>query len=173
MTLEMNIGIRHTTERDPAVRAMVLEALRNFGERTLRYEGEQEGPSVLFVGGTHGNEILGVLVADMFRRELEAGRERLLSGTVRLMLGNTRAIEADQRTAPNGPDMGRMFTSRVLADPDAYGWEGRRVRAIADAALISDVGIDHHCGITRRPHLFVRAQAKRTRRYTNGLREKR
>ncbi|MES2135239.1 MAG: succinylglutamate desuccinylase/aspartoacylase family protein [Patescibacteria group bacterium] len=136
-------------DREPEVRGRVLEALRTFGEKTLRYSGERRGPSILIVGGTHGNEVLGVLVADMMRQSLENGDLKLVSGEVQLTLGNTRAIEADQRTASGGIDLNRIFTPSVLSGREDKGWEGSRAQKITEAIRSSDIVIDLHS--TNRP----------------------
>lgn len=130
--------------RDEDLRARVLEALRHFGEKTLTYSGEQPGPSLLIIGGTHGNEILGVLVADMLRESLENKTLVLKAGTVRLLLGNPRAIEADERTAPGGSDLNRIFLPEVLEGREERGWEGRRARRVAKDIRASDIVIDLH-----------------------------
>lgn len=135
--------------REPEVRERVLEALRTFGEKTLRYSGEKAGPSILIVGGTHGNEILGVLVADLLRQSLESGDLKLTSGEVQLTLGNTRAIEADQRTAIGGIDLNRVFIPSVISGKEDKGWEGRRAQKITEAIRSSDIVIDLHS--TNRP----------------------
>lgn len=135
--------------KEQQVRDHVLEALRKFGEKTICYSGERRGPSILIIGGTHGNEVLGVLVADLMRQSLENGALKLTSGEVQLTLGNTRAIEADQRTAPRGFDLNRVFTPSVLSGKEDKGWEGRRAQKITEAIRSSDIVIDLHS--TNRP----------------------
>ncbi|MES2014266.1 MAG: succinylglutamate desuccinylase/aspartoacylase family protein [Patescibacteria group bacterium] len=137
------------SDEEGETRTRVLEALRNFGEKTLTYSGEKVGPSVLVIGGTHGNEILGVLVADLLREHFERGDLRLNTGEVRLLLGNTRAIEANERVAEGGVDLNRIFTPSILGGREERGWEGRRARNIAEAIRASDIVIDLHS--TNRP----------------------
>lgn len=139
-----NETINNTEDIDREVRESVLETLRSFGEKTLAYEGEQAGPSLLIVGGTHGNEILGVMVAGLLRESLESGTMNLKAGTVRLTLGNTKAIEANERTAPGGHDLNRIFTPEVLGGVESRGWEGRRAQKISEAIQQSDIVIDLH-----------------------------
>lgn len=154
----------------PETRVQVLEALRNFGEKTHTFEAGQEGPSVLLVGGMHGNEILGVLVAEMFRREFESGSLRLISGTFRLMLGNPRAIEANGRTAPGRPDMNRILRTDLYENGGGYGWEGRHAARIMNAARASDITIDLHSTNNPSPAFVCASSSPRHREIYRWLR---
>ncbi len=129
---------------EPQIRERVLETLRTFGERTHTHHGKESGPSVLLVGGTHGNEILGVLMAGFIHEKLRSGNMALKAGTIRLALGNTRAIETNERTVPGGHDLNRIFTPDVLEGREERGWEGRRARRLAEDIQASDIVIDLH-----------------------------
>jgi len=131
-------------EEESPVRHQVLETLRTFGDGVFTYSGEETGVSMLIVGGTHGNEVLGVLMAGLIRRGLESGDIPLKAGTIRLALGNTRAIEANERSLPGGHDLNRILTPDVLEGREERGWEGQRARQIAEAIKASDIVIDLH-----------------------------
>ena len=134
------------------VRGHVREALQNMGEAIHTFEGVEPGPSIFINGGIHGNEILGVVVADMLRRELErlqSDGSPLLRGTVHIALGNPAAVEQGERTTPGRPDMNRIFLPDVLSGVRDEGYEGSRVRKLAEVARASDIVIDLHS--TNRP----------------------
>ncbi|TAJ14909.1 hypothetical protein EPO56_01550 [Patescibacteria group bacterium] len=142
---------------DPAIRERVLETLHTLGEDIISYEGPHAGPTIFIVGGTHGNEILGVLLLGLLQRNLENGQLPLKAGKIKLALGNPKAIEVNERVAKGGDDLNRMFTPEVLNSEDNQGFEARRARNIAREIRNSDIVIDLHS--TNRPSpAFVCAQ---------------
>ena len=70
--------------------------------------GSLPGPTLIIVGGIHGNEPAGVLAAERVRRRME-DRKDVLRGEVVLLRGNTRALE--QRVRYIGADLNRQWTS--------------------------------------------------------------
>jgi succinylglutamate desuccinylase len=133
-----------------SLRAQVLDALRSFGEKTLTYRGREPGGSFLIVGGTHGNEILGILLADLFKRNLDQGTLALKAGTLRLLLGNPKAIEANERTIPGEEDLNRIMPAEVSPKPETIkapkngGYTKKRAQKIAKESSVSDITIDVH-----------------------------
>lgn len=129
------------------------EALQSMGDQIHTFEGAEPGPSVFINGGMHGNEILGVMVANILRSQLQRleslGSPLLLRGTVHIALGNPAAVEQGERTLPGRPDMNRIFLPDVLSGARDEGLEGRRVRELAEVARASDIVIDLHS--TNRP----------------------
>ena len=70
--------------------------------------GSQPGPTLIIVGGIHGNEPAGVLAAERVWRRLQR-RKAVLRGEVVLLRGNTRALE--QRVRYIDADLNRQWTS--------------------------------------------------------------
>jgi len=100
-----------------------------------------EGPTLLVLGGTHGDEVDGPVVAMRLARELQPADIR---GSVIIVPAlNYAAVEACQRGAPaDGKDLNRCFPGRAdgsLADIVAH---------YVDGVLLprSDVVIDLHAG---------------------------
>lgn len=69
--------------------------------------GSLAGPTLIIVGGIHGNEPAGVLAAERVRLRLNK-RKAVLRGQVVLLRGNTRALE--QRVRYIDVDLNRQWT---------------------------------------------------------------
>lgn len=135
------------------VRRTVQESLQEMGDAIHTFEGLASGPSIFINGGTHGNEMLGVVVANImrsqFHRHQSLGPPLLLRGTVHVGLGNPAAVQEDVRTLPGRPDMNRIFLPDVLSGIRDEGSEGLRAKKIAEVVRNSDIVIDLHS--TNRP----------------------
>jgi predicted deacylase len=105
--------------------------------------GTEAGPTILIVGGIHGNEAAGALAAEQLRR-LEPRRGRLII----VPRANVVALEARTRRVPGvGPeeaDLNRCFPRRRSARPI-----GELARAIWTLAELSrpDWVLDLHEGV--------------------------
>ena len=69
--------------------------------------GSLPGPTLIIVGGIHGNEPAGVLAAERVRLRMQK-RKAVLRGEVVLLRGNTRALE--QRVRYIDADLNRQWT---------------------------------------------------------------
>lgn len=69
--------------------------------------GSLPGPTLIIVGGIHGNEPAGVLAAERVRLRMQR-RKAVLHGEVILLRGNTRALEQRVRYVDN--DLNRQWT---------------------------------------------------------------
>jgi hypothetical protein len=69
--------------------------------------GSLAGPTLIIVGGIHGNEPAGVLAAERVRLRMQK-RKAVLHGEVVLLRGNTRALE--QRVRYIDADLNRQWT---------------------------------------------------------------
>jgi succinylglutamate desuccinylase len=116
--------------------------MQNVGEEIWQIVGSQPGPSLLILGGIHGNEGAGVAVVRSLKESFEAGKLSLLAGTLTLGIGNLKAVEDNVRFI-EGRDLNRYFTDRNLAGHDGSEEEKR---AIELAAFIrsADITIDVH-----------------------------
>ena len=72
------------------------------------FRGSLPGPTLIILGGIHGNEPAGVLAAERVRRRMQV-RKAGLRGEVVLLRGNTRALE--QRVRYIDADLNRQWTS--------------------------------------------------------------
>ncbi len=108
----------------------------------ISFSGSIPGPSIVVIGGTHGNERTGIAVVRALRDDIVAGRRSVVSGTLTLMLGNPEAIAQNIR-AIDGRDLNRYFSPSMLANGDG-STEFQRARMIASIVQSSDVVIDIH-----------------------------
>ena len=115
----------------------------DFGdENMIAFSGPVSGPSIVIIGGTHGNERTGIAVVQQLRDDVASGRRSVVSGTVTLVLGNPLAIDQGVR-AIDGRDLNRYFSPLMLAGDDGSE-EFRRAGMIANIIQSSDVVIDIH-----------------------------
>jgi succinylglutamate desuccinylase len=70
--------------------------------------GSRPGPTLIILGGIHGNEPAGVLAAERVRLRIQK-RRAVLRGEVVLLRGNTRALE--QRVRYIDVDLNRQWTT--------------------------------------------------------------
>lgn len=77
------------------------------GHLIASIRGSLPGPTLIILGGIHGNEPAGVLAADRVRLRLEE-RRAALRGEIVLLRGNTRALE--QRVRYIDADLNRQWT---------------------------------------------------------------
>jgi succinylglutamate desuccinylase len=68
------------------------------------FGGNHPGPSVLIVGGTHGNEPMGVKIIQALKKEL---KHQKINGEIILMIGNPSAVEKKVRAVDC--DFNRLF----------------------------------------------------------------
>lgn len=103
----------HSHDTTPSSRGVEPSA-RSF-ERVLGdFQGALPGPSVIIIGGLHGNEPAGVLACERLAQSLER-LERVLAGRVVLLAGNRRALA-----------IGRRFLQRDLN----RGWKREKLLAL-------------------------------------------
>lgn len=81
-------------------------------QRALADLGEGGGPTLLVVGGLHGNEPAGVEAAVRVAASLRARRDRL-RGRVVLLTGNRQALAVGRRYL--GRDLNRAWTEDIVA----------------------------------------------------------
>ncbi|HEU4511055.1 MAG TPA: succinylglutamate desuccinylase/aspartoacylase family protein [Pyrinomonadaceae bacterium] len=77
------------------------------GHLIASIRGSLSGPTLIIVGGIHGNEPAGVLAAERVRLRMQK-RKAVLRGEVVLLRGNTRALE--QRVRYINADLNRQWT---------------------------------------------------------------
>lgn len=73
--------------------------------------GSLPGPTLIILGGIHGNEPAGVLAADRVRLRMQE-RSAALRGEVVLLRGNTRALE--ERVRYINADLNRQWTADIV-----------------------------------------------------------
>lgn len=100
------------------------------------------GPSVVILGGTHGNERTGIEVVRQLREDILTKRRVVVSGTLTLILANQPAIAQNVR-AIDGRDMNRRYSAQALATDDG-SYEFQRTTTIAQYVQRADVVLDIH-----------------------------
>lgn len=86
--------------------------------------GERPGPTLILIGGVHGNEPAGVVAA---KTVLAGVTPAQVHGEVIALVGNLRGIAAGKRYLER--DLNRMWTPDVIAEP--AGAEGVELRELA------------------------------------------
>src|SRR6185295_16753547 len=74
--------------------------------------GSLPGPTLIILGGIHGNEPAGVLAAERVWRRMQE-RRAVLHGAVVLLRGNTRALEQGVRYI--NTDLNRQWTAENVS----------------------------------------------------------
>ncbi|WP_258104139.1 succinylglutamate desuccinylase/aspartoacylase family protein [Marinoscillum sp. MHG1-6] len=104
------------------------------------YNAEQSGPTVLLMGGMHGDEINGV---EIVRRMIENGYHRVSKGaTICIPVLNVYGFIHFSRTVPDGKDVNRSFPGNK---------NGSLAARMADYLMKDvipqiDLGVDFHTG---------------------------
>lgn len=115
--------------------------------------GSQDGPCVVVIGGTHGDELVGVEVVRSLLRifdiEGRASGEYPSSdicGNVFFLFGNPEAIALRQRSASGGKDLNRFFHQDTLNQParDSDSCDLTRARQLAPILAKADFVFDLH-----------------------------
>ena len=118
----------------------MIEAI---SESIAKVVGAQKGPTIVVMGGIHGNERTGVEVVKKLAYQFEHSEINLASGVLYLILGNPKAIERDTRGSEDHADLNRCFKRDVLeCIPETY--EQTRAQEIAKILATADISIDLH-----------------------------
>jgi len=107
-------------------------------ERVVGEKQGTAGPTLITVGGVHGNEPAGIRAAA--RVLLEIG-DAPIRGAFLALAGNTRALAQNQRYLVR--DLNRQWSAERLGGPipdDAEGKEQRELRAAVDEAIAAARG---------------------------------
>jgi succinylglutamate desuccinylase len=95
---------------------------------------------VAIVGGTHGNESIGVYLIAKFERYPELLNCQSFKCVT--LLANPEAVAANRRYLDR--DLNRSFNNKDLANPELTGYEDRRAKEIAARLKDVDLIIDLH-----------------------------
>lgn len=117
-----------------------------------RLEGTSPGPRVMIIGGTHGDELVGVEVIRALKSlflvpdEASGVYERAITGTLTLLIGNPEAVEKRQRSSSGIRDLNRCFLQAELdREPCADDISDLvRAREVAPLLTTSNFVIDLH-----------------------------
>jgi predicted deacylase len=104
----------------------------------------QPGKTVMFMGGTHGNERTGVEVLHKLKEQLENNEFQIKAGSLVLALGNLRAIEINERGSAPHQDLNRSFPLDLLMQEPLGTYEDDRARELAPILQNVDILIDLH-----------------------------
>lgn len=114
----------------------------SYHDDILSLSGSLPGPSIVIIGGTHGNERTGIAIVKQLQEDILSGTRTVFAGTLTLILANQMAIAQNVR-AVDGRDLNRRFSPEALANDDG-SYEFRRATTIAEHIRGADVVIDIH-----------------------------
>ncbi len=77
------------------------------------FQGRLPGPTLVFIGGIHGNEQSGVHALQQVLQELE-GKEDVFCGKLIALAGNLTALQKGVRYLDQ--DLNRLFTSKIVSE---------------------------------------------------------
>lgn len=115
----------------------------------------QDGPNVVILGGTHGDELTGIALVKRVMRALgiseapssESFEQDTVVGNLFLGFGNPEAIAQNMRYADQSrkQDLNRCFVSELLAQPPAEDFADlKRARELVPLFTETDLLIDIH-----------------------------
>lgn len=114
---------------------------------------DQPGKTVTIMGGVHGDEVCGVQVIDKLRKNLKVDR-----GTVHLICGNPRAIQAGKRFVE--VNLNRVFREPgELNEKQRISYEAQRAHELMPYLAASDALLDIHSSGTPGSPPFVICEA--------------
>lgn len=117
--------------------------------------GKHTGPTVVILGGIHGNERVGVTVLESLRALLNPDR---INGVLHLILGNPRAYKENKRFIDT--DLNRLFGSGFspTIQKKEGNYEERCARELAAVLQSADFLLDIHSTIKPSvPFIFTNA----------------
>jgi succinylglutamate desuccinylase len=122
---------------------------------TKHFTTKQRGPTVVVMGGVHGNERVGVRVIEELERNLS---DNLLKGELYLILGNPEAYKLNHRFVET--DMNRLFDQENLSvirkSGSLLNLEQRRVGEVLPILEKAEFLLDLHSTIKPSvPFIFV------------------
>lgn len=102
------------------------------------------GPSVVVIGGMHGNELTGIEVVNQLVHEFVSGDRAIQRGSLTCILANPKAIVRGTRGSQDFADLNRMFNPGRFASAPDGSYEDARARELAPFLRQADVCIDLH-----------------------------
>ncbi|HHG83116.1 MAG TPA: hypothetical protein ENJ82_00075 [Bacteroidetes bacterium] len=141
-----------------------------------RIRGQEAGPTVLAIGGMHGNEPSGVLALQQIISRLEVHKSHF-KGEFIALTGNIRALEMGRRFIDQ--DLNRMWKlqsdlATLAATPDCYeAKEMQELQTIVDEAIATRRGplvfLDLHTTSAESPPFLLIGDTMRNRRFVRDL----
>lgn len=112
----------------------------------------QDGPTVVILGGTHGDERTGVVLVKRLLSGLDLpievpSGEHLrtdIVGNLYLGFGNPKAMDIENRMASDRRDLNRSFQTTDLSDPSQTWEDLERARELAPLLAQTDYLFDIH-----------------------------
>ncbi len=114
--------------------------MKQIGDHIWQISAKAEGPHLMIIGGTHGNERTGV---EVVRALVDKGLS-LEAGTLTLALGNLKAIEINERCSEPHVDLNRSYAEDLLEREPKGSYEDQRARELAPHIAAADYVIDIH-----------------------------
>ncbi|HBR80143.1 MAG: hypothetical protein UW63_C0078G0006 [Candidatus Uhrbacteria bacterium GW2011_GWF2_44_350] len=139
--------------------------IKEVGSNIWQITGAIDGPSVVILGGVHGDEKTGIEVIKFLREVCQPPTKKLLKGKLILALGNERAVEAGVREI-DGHNLNRLFNVEYLSKPAEDFYESRRAHELAGFLRQADYLLDLHATFSpSRPFLAGAATPRHEKIY--------
>jgi predicted deacylase len=126
--------------------------------------GNNPGPSVVILGGIHGDEQSGVKVLEILKHKFGLNKDAFglfdnndISGQLYLIIGNPEAVRLKQRSASGKHDLNRCFIQKGLdmSEKDDDPYDLIRARELAPILANADYVIDIHATSNPSPSFIV------------------
>lgn len=98
--------------------------------------GSQNGPTVIFIGGIHGNEPAGVHALNHVFNELK-GRDASIRGSIYALSGNLGALERGVRFQTE--DLNRLWSMERMKEINSDGYNAKTEDAIEQLELYTSL----------------------------------
>lgn len=118
--------------------------MQSIADQVWQLKTGTKGPTVMLMGGTHGNERTGVEVIRTLKEQIETNQLTLKAGTLILAYGNPRAIEINERGSAPHQDLNRSFPLDLLQQEPLGTYEDDRARELAPILSNVDILVDLH-----------------------------
>jgi succinylglutamate desuccinylase len=128
--------------------------MKEIGSGIWQIKGPVHGLHIVVLGGVHGDEKTGIEVVKNLQSLFASGEDKVVQGTLTLILGNEEAIRMNQRATTPEHNLNRMFTWKHLDGPVLGFYESRRAKELALFLNSADISIDiHSTSVPSRPFL--------------------
>jgi|GEM_PF-2722127 len=115
----------------------------------FQLEGDEKGPNILLLGGTHGNELAGIYlikrILEIFDLDKKNSKRKVqgLKGNIFFAFGNLEAIKENKRSISE-KDLNRCFVKKDLENKEKTSPEYTRARELAPLFGQMDFLFDIH-----------------------------
>lgn len=130
--------------------------MKTLPSHIYHFSGTKDGPTVVIMGATHGNEIIGAKIIEQLKKTLP--KEEVL-GEIYLIIGNPKALLKNVRFIDF--DLNRLFGDDSKKLSTTLSSEGKRVLELAPILAKADYLLDIHSTIKKSvPFIYMKNSSK-------------